>query len=97
MKLEHDLIIPAGTEFTRIDGTKREYVEGNYEALIAAGADHTISVVMEPEVIEALSRPVRLEGWRIMDQTGESRPLTGEDYGHSSLVLIHPEEATSAR
>jgi len=59
MKLGHDLIIPAGTEFECIDGTKREYVEGNYEALIAAGPDHTISVVMEPEALTAVANSVR--------------------------------------
>jgi len=65
MKLGHDLIIPAGTEFECIDGTKREYVEGNYEALIAAGPDHTISVVMEPEVLRAMATRVR---WRAVSE-----------------------------
>ena len=50
--LVHDLIIPAGTSFECVDGVKRTFVSGNYEALIAMGADYTVSVVMDEELLE---------------------------------------------
>jgi len=50
--LVHDLIIPAGTPFECVDGVKRVFVRGNYEALIAMGPDYTVSVVMDEELLE---------------------------------------------
>ena len=52
MCLAHDLVIPAGTEFECIDGWKREYVNDNYETSIAAGPDHTVSIVMQSASLE---------------------------------------------
>ena len=49
-RLKQGYVIPAGTAFARIDGTKRKYVEGNYEALIANSKDSTVSVVITDDV-----------------------------------------------
>lgn len=39
--LKKDFIIPKGTEFECIDGNKREWIEGNYEASFAITNDTT--------------------------------------------------------
>ena len=44
--LKRDFVIPAGTTFDCIDGTKKEYVDGNYEATIATSKDTTMSIVI---------------------------------------------------
>jgi len=39
IRTKSDIVIPAGTEFECIDGTKREYLQGNYETVIALDED----------------------------------------------------------
>lgn len=50
--LRKDLVIPAGTEFTCIDGTTRRYATGNYEAIIGLSKDSTGSLVYGVEDLD---------------------------------------------
>jgi hypothetical protein len=59
MVLCEDLVIPAGTEFVCIDGVKRTYCEGNYEALISLSPDLTASLVVPREAL--VRRPTEAE------------------------------------
>ena len=47
--LKQDLIIKKGSVFKCIDGTQRDYVNGNYQLVIADGNDRCITVVMEKD------------------------------------------------
>jgi len=49
IKLKKDIIIPKGTVFENIDGLKRDYVSGNYEALIDLSRDNCGSFVIGDE------------------------------------------------
>jgi len=49
LKLKKDIIIPKGTVFKCIDGLKRDYVNGNYEALIDLSRDNYGSFVIGDE------------------------------------------------
>jgi len=46
IKLKKDIIILKGTVFENIDGLKRDYVSGNYEALIDLSRDNYGSFVI---------------------------------------------------
>ena len=54
MVLAEDLVIPKGTVFRRVDGWKREYVNGNFEALISLSPDLTASVVLPEEALASV-------------------------------------------
>lgn len=47
--LAEDFVVPAGTVFECIDGSKREFVAGNYEALVELDKDHTAYVIFPEE------------------------------------------------
>jgi len=49
IKLKKDIIIPKGTIFENIDGLKRKYCNGNYEALIDLSRDNYGSFVIGGE------------------------------------------------
>ena len=51
--LQKDFVIPAGTEFELIPGgTKREFGNGNYEALISTSKDTTVSIVITDDELK---------------------------------------------
>jgi len=50
-RLKKDFIIPAGTEFENIDGTKREFINGNYESLIGTSKDSTAYFSINEDVV----------------------------------------------
>jgi hypothetical protein len=50
--LKEDFVIPKGTEFECIDGNKREWIEGNYEAMFAITNDSTGHFIIDDDCIE---------------------------------------------
>ena len=52
--LKKDFVIPAGTTFECIDGMKREYASGNYEAIIGTSKDTTMNVVVCEDELNTL-------------------------------------------
>ena len=50
--LKQDIVIKKGTECECIDGVKKEFYDGNYEALIPMGDDATISLLINDDAIE---------------------------------------------
>lgn len=52
--LKKDFVIPAGTEFQCIDGTEREFVNGNYEAAISTSKDTTMEIQVCEDELECI-------------------------------------------
>ena len=50
--LNRAIWIKPGLEFRRIDGTKREYVSGNFEGLISLSNDTTLSLVVSEDILQ---------------------------------------------
>ncbi len=51
MVLKKDIVIPAGTVFECVDGSRREFISGNYEATIGLSKDTSGGLVygVEPQ------------------------------------------------
>ena len=52
IRLKQDWVIPAGTEFERIDGLTRAFWNGNYEARLSTSTDTTASVYIDVQVLK---------------------------------------------
>lgn len=50
--LKEDFVIPEGTEFECIDGSKREFVNGNYEAAVLTSKDTTMEIQISEDELE---------------------------------------------